>query len=223
MPWRAVEAMHWFMGEHDMARRAGQVPFSLASANAEAAGRNSQIRGHAHSHSQDSVGRNMRASPPQSYGAAGSSRPTSVMSRRDAPMPLGPPPSHQMPPSATSVPPPQQQQQQQPPPGDYTYKMGPGLPPIQHQPQPRVPGPLPGVAELTTGMTTGMTPYSTPPSGHLSGPPPPPPQSMHPGMHPQHMHHQGGPMYAESDHGRLKRAASPDRRLQDSSYRRRME
>lgn len=31
IPWRAAEAMHWQLGEADMARRAGVVPFSLAS------------------------------------------------------------------------------------------------------------------------------------------------------------------------------------------------
>ena len=34
IPWRAAEAMHWQLGEADMARRAGVVPFSLA-ANAQ--------------------------------------------------------------------------------------------------------------------------------------------------------------------------------------------
>ncbi|KIX99196.1 uncharacterized protein Z520_04772 [Fonsecaea multimorphosa CBS 102226] len=33
MPWRAVEAMHWQMGEHEMAKRAGVTPFSLTNAN----------------------------------------------------------------------------------------------------------------------------------------------------------------------------------------------
>jgi hypothetical protein len=31
IPWRAVEAMHWQLGEQDMAKRAGVVPFSLSS------------------------------------------------------------------------------------------------------------------------------------------------------------------------------------------------
>ena len=31
VPWRAAEAMHWQLGEADMARRAGVVPFSLSS------------------------------------------------------------------------------------------------------------------------------------------------------------------------------------------------
>ena len=37
IPWRAAEAMHWQLGEAEMARRAGVVPFSLA-ANSSAAG-----------------------------------------------------------------------------------------------------------------------------------------------------------------------------------------
>ncbi|KAG5915540.1 hypothetical protein E4U42_008009 [Claviceps africana] len=35
VPWRAAEAMHWLLGEHDMAKRAGVVPFSLAAVNHE--------------------------------------------------------------------------------------------------------------------------------------------------------------------------------------------
>jgi len=31
IPWRAAEAMHWQMGEHEMARRAGVTPFSLTN------------------------------------------------------------------------------------------------------------------------------------------------------------------------------------------------
>lgn len=33
IPWRAAEAMHWQIGEHDMARRAGVTPFSLTLTN----------------------------------------------------------------------------------------------------------------------------------------------------------------------------------------------
>jgi len=33
IPWRAAEAMHWQMGEHEMARRAGVTPFTLTNAN----------------------------------------------------------------------------------------------------------------------------------------------------------------------------------------------
>ncbi|KAK4069648.1 hypothetical protein Purlil1_13667 [Purpureocillium lilacinum] len=35
VPWRAAEAMHWQLGEVDIARRAGVVPFSLTSSTAE--------------------------------------------------------------------------------------------------------------------------------------------------------------------------------------------
>ncbi|KAI9880482.1 MAG: hypothetical protein M1830_002834 [Pleopsidium flavum] len=35
IPWRAAEAMHWQLGEQDMARRAGVVPFSLSSSAIE--------------------------------------------------------------------------------------------------------------------------------------------------------------------------------------------
>ncbi|CAZ84917.1 unnamed protein product [Tuber melanosporum] len=31
IPWRAAEAMHWQLGEREMARRAGVVPFSLSN------------------------------------------------------------------------------------------------------------------------------------------------------------------------------------------------
>ncbi|KAH8704269.1 hypothetical protein BGW36DRAFT_276876, partial [Talaromyces proteolyticus] len=35
IPWRAAEAMHWQLGEQEMARRAGVVPFSLSSGSIE--------------------------------------------------------------------------------------------------------------------------------------------------------------------------------------------
>ena len=36
IPWRAAEAMHWQLGEREMARRAGVVPFSLSNIALEA-------------------------------------------------------------------------------------------------------------------------------------------------------------------------------------------
>ncbi|KAH6881136.1 hypothetical protein B0T10DRAFT_446166 [Thelonectria olida] len=56
VPWRAAEAMHWQLGESDMARRAGVIPFSLVSVNMDnnANHRNSPSRSHAHSQSQGS-------------------------------------------------------------------------------------------------------------------------------------------------------------------------
>ena len=38
IPWRAAEAMHWQLGENDMARRAGVTPFSLASGSSVMSG-----------------------------------------------------------------------------------------------------------------------------------------------------------------------------------------
>ena len=29
VPWRTAEAMHWILGEHDMANRAGTKPFAM--------------------------------------------------------------------------------------------------------------------------------------------------------------------------------------------------
>ena len=54
VPWRAAEAMHWQLGEADMARRAGVVPFSLSSVTLDApppGHRSSPTRGHSHSQS----------------------------------------------------------------------------------------------------------------------------------------------------------------------------
>ena len=33
VPWRAVESMHWHLGEQEMARRAGATPFTMAAAS----------------------------------------------------------------------------------------------------------------------------------------------------------------------------------------------
>ncbi|KAI5787109.1 hypothetical protein EDC01DRAFT_717922 [Geopyxis carbonaria] len=42
IPWRAAEAMHWQLGEQDMAHRAGVVPFSLSSVAIDAPGKRSR-------------------------------------------------------------------------------------------------------------------------------------------------------------------------------------
>lgn len=56
IPWRAAEAMHWHLGEADMARRAGVVPFSLSGVNPDAPSgmqrqQHAPPRGPGHSHS----------------------------------------------------------------------------------------------------------------------------------------------------------------------------
>ncbi|TAQ85146.1 hypothetical protein B7494_g6536 [Chlorociboria aeruginascens] len=58
VPWRAAEAMHWQLGESDMARRAGVVPFSLSNSTLDAptsGSRTSPTRGHTHSQSLSST------------------------------------------------------------------------------------------------------------------------------------------------------------------------
>ncbi|KAK2624353.1 hypothetical protein QTJ16_006303 [Diplocarpon rosae] len=60
VPWRAAEAMHWQLGEADMARRAGVVPFSLSSVSTDVpplppGHRSSPSRGHSHNHSQSGM------------------------------------------------------------------------------------------------------------------------------------------------------------------------
>lgn len=66
VPWRAAEAMHWQLGEAEMARRAGVVPFSLSNPTSESNASlprstqppppsSSQGLGHAHSHSHSGI------------------------------------------------------------------------------------------------------------------------------------------------------------------------
>lgn len=45
IPWRAAEAMHWQIGEHDMARRAGVTPFSLTTTSSSTNSHNGSTGG----------------------------------------------------------------------------------------------------------------------------------------------------------------------------------
>ncbi|ENH61239.1 hypothetical protein FOC1_g10016053 [Fusarium oxysporum f. sp. cubense race 1] len=67
VPWRAAEAMHWQLGEADMARRAGVIPFSLAAVNVEGnnSHRSSPSRSHIHSQPQVSMPRDLGAPSPR--------------------------------------------------------------------------------------------------------------------------------------------------------------
>src|SRR3569833_1533216 len=127
VPWRAAEAMHWQIGESDMARRAGVVPFSLSGANVEPAPhplhhRVSPSRGQ-HQHSQ-SQGNLPGGAPSPRYGRGG------------GPPPIGiPPPIHGSRTIAArreSGPP----RPAGPDPGEYYSHGGPGLAPIQTSMQP---------------------------------------------------------------------------------------
>ncbi|KAJ9141847.1 snRNA-activating protein complex subunit 4 [Pleurostoma richardsiae] len=165
VPWRAAEAMHWQIGETEMARRAGVVPFSLSHPNAPDIGpthqhqqhhhRVSPSRGHAHSQSQGSLPRSGDLASPRYGRGAG------------APPPI-PPPGRGLAPRRDSLPPPRPDHVEGmmlygglAPPGP-----GPGLAPIQTHAGGGGGGMLPGVAELTTGVS----PYSTP--AYSTGGPP---------------------------------------------------
>ncbi|KAK4240288.1 snRNA-activating protein complex subunit 4 [Achaetomium macrosporum] len=169
VPWRAAEAMHWQLGETEMARRAGVVPFSLNSTTTvpQAPQRFPPTR-HAHSQSQGSVPREHSGLPSPRYTrgppvppmppSAPPSTPTSgrtLSSRRES-----------LPPRPSFGPPLYEQ-------AEYGYRPssastpGIGLAPIQtSNPFGSGQGPsqggrggtLPSLAELTTGVS----PYSTP-------------------------------------------------------------
>ncbi|ROT40283.1 myb-like DNA-binding domain-containing protein [Sodiomyces alkalinus F11] len=168
VPWRAAEAMHWQLGEADMARRAGVVPFSLASASVDqgqGGARNTPSRRHAHSQSQGSVPRELSGATPRYGRAAGISPLTggrTLTSRRESllpPLSLPPPPT---PPPIVA----------DPNEGLPMGAAGSGLPPIHSHPPPRGQDSLPGLAELTTGVSPYNTPaYSMAPPGMSPGPP----------------------------------------------------
>ncbi|KAK4115553.1 hypothetical protein N656DRAFT_691130, partial [Canariomyces notabilis] len=159
VPWRAAEAMHWQLGEIDMARRAGVVPFSLNMSSTEPQGphRLSPSRGHGHSQSQGSLPRDLPSMPSPRYGRGPAAMPPLI----PPPTPGGRPLSSRresLPPRPSYGPPPEQ--------ADYGYGPAPGFGLAPIQTSGLGPGPgggprggmLPGVAELTTGIS----PYSTP-------------------------------------------------------------
>lgn len=213
VPWRAAEAMHWQLGEAEMARRAGVVPFSLAAVNLEGGRRSSPSRSHAHTQSHGTISRDMGVPSPRSmYGrpqpVPGMSGGRALASRRDTisqPIPPPPPPQQQQQPLHPPPPP----HQMGPEPVDVYYGPGPGLAPIQNQPPPRNTGLLPSLAELTTGIS----PYSTLAPGG-------PPMGATAGQGPYYPNVQG---YPNIEPARSKRRASSDAGQQhDTGQRRRM-
>lgn len=77
IPWRSAEAMHWKLGEQDMARRAGVTPFSMSAVALDtppnrrrqgSSGRSSAspgTTGHESYSSADPVARTRNTAPPQ--------------------------------------------------------------------------------------------------------------------------------------------------------------
>ncbi|KAF4464702.1 hypothetical protein FALBO_8451 [Fusarium albosuccineum] len=197
VPWRAAEAMHWQLGEADMARRAGVIPFSLAAVNVDNNNghRNSPSRSHVHSQSQGSMPRDIRAPSPRAmYNRAPPMAPVTssrtIVSRRESippppPLPMGPDPN------------------------EVHYVPGPGLAPIQNQPPPRSAGMLPGVAELTTGVSPYSTAAGVPSVGSIAtGSQGPLFSSL--------------ANYSMETAGTKRRASSPDRLQHEANHRRRM-
>ncbi len=138
VPWRAAEAMHWQLGEVEMARRAGVVPFSLSAANTldtpsphpsyVRPTSHGSHRGHTHSTSTSTLG----TGPSPRYHREGPST-RSIAARRD---------TMTRPPLAS-------------PSDPYMYGRD---APSMNVPMSGPPPMLPSVAE----MTTGVSPYSTP-------------------------------------------------------------
>jgi hypothetical protein len=183
VPWRAAEAMHWQLGEAEMARRAGVTAFSLQPAAVDVPpdsrrqhySRGHPSRGHAHSQSQGSglppglhsprYGRTPVPSVPDGYSPPGH--------RLDHGSPV-----HGHATGLSSVlssassrllsrerlsPRHQQHQTYYPlpvPPITYVDQRHAdvGLPPIQPSAQRRDPGILPGIAQITSGISGNSIP-----------------------------------------------------------------
>jgi hypothetical protein len=152
VPWRAVEAMHWQLGEQEMARRAGVIPFSLATNSVENSPRQSPARppqrGHTHSRSQGSIFRE----PIDSARAYNRSTIPTLPTGSPLSRPLGPAPSKEA--GISSHMPIHLEHGES---MAYSHTGSP-LAPIQVQSSQSRPGMLPGLAEFTTGVS----PYSTP-------------------------------------------------------------
>lgn len=217
VPWRAAEAMHWQLGEADMARRAGVVPFSLAAVNVESGHRIAPPRANIHFQPPDTVSRHMTPPSPRAIYARNPPPPPPPVSAMTVAgqMPRGenvgappvPPPLAGTGPIHGSV------TEQH---GEFYYSPGPvgpgpGLAPIQHQGQPRNPGPLPSLAELTTGVSPYAPQLERPHSGHMT---PVPKHGMSIQTPPGYQQH--------VDSTRVKRRASPEMMQREGSHRRRL-
>ncbi len=94
VPWRAAEAMHWQLGEADMARRAGVTPFSLTATTIEASSSHSRrsppnMPYQHHHHSQSGF----RTDPGSGGGSSSSGAPSPHYGRGShQSVPLPPPP-----------------------------------------------------------------------------------------------------------------------------------
>lgn len=159
VPWRAAEAMHWQLGETDVARRAGTVPFSFAvSASVESGQRSASTRANLPSRPLDKVSRRITPPSPRPVypresllldvsSCQGSGGDVTPISPWNSSTGRSPPPAF--------------------PPNPAICRDGPGLAPIRIPDQSRHSGPLPSLGELTAGLGGCMTPLERPRSRML--------------------------------------------------------
>ncbi|KAG9257455.1 uncharacterized protein F5Z01DRAFT_671053 [Emericellopsis atlantica] len=194
VPWRAAEAMHWSMGEVDMAARAGTTPFSMAAVNADARRRRSPSRTDYNSYRHDTVP--LEIATAYDYGSQpATGRPQAIGTRREA-----------MPPPPLSARTEQVEGSFEPP--------LPALAPVQLRQTPQSASGtfLPSIAEMTTGVAPYHGPHDNTPAQGVP---------MTPG--PYHPHMPTGPdtRYSVERQG-VKRPASPENSYHDTNQRRRI-
>lgn len=155
VPWRAAEAMHWQLGEADMARRAGVVPFSLAAVNVEGnkSYKSSPSHSHIHPPPQASMPRDFGGPSPRILYNGTPPMPANIRTRGSRRESVPPPPPLPMGLDSARV----------------QYVPGPGLAPIQKQPLSRTAGMLPGVDELIGGISPYCAPVAVPNTGPITG------------------------------------------------------
>ncbi|KAI3567935.1 hypothetical protein IWW34DRAFT_812432 [Fusarium oxysporum f. sp. albedinis] len=152
VPWRAAEAIHWQLGEADMARRAGVMPFRLAGVNVQGKGshRNWPSHSHIHLQPQRSMPCDSGVPSPQILYHGARLLPTNTRTMASCQGFISSPPPF---PDSSRV--------------RYVPRPGPAL--IQNQPLPRTDGTLPGVE----GLIQGIRPYSAhaavPDTGPITG------------------------------------------------------
>ncbi|KAM0329126.1 hypothetical protein ACHAQA_004422 [Verticillium albo-atrum] len=232
VPWRAAEAMHWQLGEADIARRNGVTPFSLAAVNIDQtqqtqpplAARASPSRQLQQQHLQPHHFQHQQPQQQQQQHQQQQQQPQQHHHHHAHSLSQGsivPPPQARFPMAGGYSPlPGSRRRESLPPPPppqvvQHMHEPGPGLAPIQSRGGAGalggIGGALPGLAELTTGVS----PYNTP-AYALGGGLGPPGRS--PGASPLGTGLQYG--MGEGMPG-IKRRASPGGELQRETSRRR--
>lgn len=196
VPWRAAEAMHWSMGEVDMAARAGTTPFSMAAVNADARRRRSPSRTEYTSHRQEAI--------PLEIATAYEYSPQAPAGRRQA---VGT--------RRETMPPPPRSARTEHVESSFAPPL-PALAPVQLHQAPQSAGGnfLPSIAEMTTGVAPYRGPQGNNPPAHSV--------PMTTGQYHPHMPTAADARYPVERQG-VKRPASPESSYrQDTSQSRRI-